>query len=140
MHIFYSETRIFISSSTNRPSLRLDPNYSEASRNLFIAYRSAGKYYGEKVGNLKISLEYLLQAYALNDSDYEILRLLGVAYGVQGDHVEAVKYFRRAVDIKPEDADAWSNLGKATYYLGNIEEANQYFERARRINPGVLND
>lgn len=50
-----------------------------------------------------------------------------------GDEASADKHFRQAVEIDPDDYEAWSYLALAQLNLGNEEEAREYSERALEI-------
>jgi tetratricopeptide (TPR) repeat protein len=118
-------------------ALKLDPNYGEARNNLGITFREAGKFFGEQKGDLNKALEYLLQAYQLRPDEYETLRLLGVAYGVGGNHPKAIEFFTKALERQPNDAMALFNLGSAYFYAGQTEKGNEYIQRAKAINPNI---
>lgn len=118
-------------------ALQLDPSYEEARNNLAVTYRQAGQFYGEQRGDLTTSVQYLQQALALLPNDYDILRLLGVAYGVGGQHQQAVRYFQQAVEQQPDNARAWFNLGVAQQYAGQAAAAEQSLAKARQIDPQI---
>jgi len=119
-------------------ALRLDPDYTEASTNLAIAYRDAGRYYGEQQGNISKALQYLNKAYELRSNDYETLRLLGVANGIAGNTDAAIRYFSEAVELAPDSADALYNLGSAYYNAGQPEMGAEYHRRAIEKDPEVV--
>ena len=118
-------------------ALQLDSGYEEAANNLAITYRDAGRFYGEQQGDLARALQYLQQAYQLEPEDYETLRLLGVAHGIQGNADRALEFFSKAVEREPENPDALYNLGSAYYNAGMPEQGQAYHQRAREIDPEV---
>jgi len=118
-------------------ALQLDPGYSEAQRNLGITYRQAGQFYGEQRGDLNKAIQYLKEALRLQPDDYEVLRLLGVAHGVGGQHQQATAYFEQAVQQQPENATAWFNLAQAREYAGDNTGAQQALARARQLDPDI---
>ena len=124
--------------STYRFVLSIDPNYEEARGNLGLAYRDAGRNYGEKLGNIPKAKEFLILAYNILPNDYEVLRLLGVAEGVGGNNEEALKWFEKAIEIMPEDAYANLNLATAYFNLGQVEKGNFFLEKAKMINPSII--
>jgi Flp pilus assembly protein TadD len=119
-------------------ALELDPNYPDAKNNLGLTYRDAGKFFGEQQGNLAKAESYLLQAYTMRPDDYEVVRLLGVAYGMQQKHGDAIQFFERGTQLKPNDADAWFNLAIAHYNAGNAEKGAEFEAKAKAIDPNVL--
>jgi tetratricopeptide (TPR) repeat protein len=118
-------------------ALQLDPGYTEARRNLGITYRQAGQYYGEQRGDLNRAIQYLKEALRLQPDDYEVLRLLGVAHGVGGQHQQASAYFEQAVQQQPDNATAWFNLAQAREYAGDTAGAQQALARAQQLDPEI---
>lgn len=116
-------------------ALTLDGNYTEAQNNLTIAYRSAGKHFGEKLNNLPKSIQYLETAYQRDPTDVETLRLLGVAYGMTGNGNKAVEFLEKGLKLQPNNASIMFNLGIALQNNGNVERANQLFQQAKKIDP-----
>lgn len=117
--------------------LNFEPDNKDALRNLSIVLREGGKYYGQEKGNLKKSLALLNQAHVLNSVDYETLRLLATAYAFNNDANQALRYFEKAKNLKPNLASAWVNLGKAYGQLGEIEKAQQHFQKAKQLDPNI---
>lgn len=117
--------------------LKLDPDNENGLKNMAVVYRDAGRYYGEKQGDLRKSIQYLMEAYKIIPDDYEIVRLLGVSHGVAGDHQKAVEYFAKAAEISPEVAYAWFNLSKAHSMLGNEAEAIAAMRKAVELDPEI---
>jgi tetratricopeptide (TPR) repeat protein len=124
--------------STYRLALAIDPNYEEARGNLGLAYRDAGRNFGEKLGNIPKAKEFLILAHDILPKDYEVLRLLGVAEGISGNSIEALKWFEKAIEIRPEDAYANLNLATAYFNLGQAEKGTFYLEKAKMINPSII--
>ena len=98
--------------------LKVNPGYKDALKNIHLAYREAGKYYGEKKGDLITSLAYLKKAFELNPGDYDTNRLLGVANGVSGQTQKALEYFNSAAKINPGE-ESFKNLSIAYYNIGD---------------------
>lgn len=120
-----------------RRALELDPGYAEASRNLAITLRDAGRYYGEQRREIGKAVEYLEQAYQLDPRDFETVRLLGVAYGIGGNTQQAIRYFTEAVALDPENAEALYNLGSAYYNAGDPERGAEYHRKAEALREDV---
>lgn len=118
-------------------ALQLDPNYEQARTNLGITYKDAGKYFGEQKGQVQKALQYLHKAYEILPQEYEVVRLLGVAYGVSGNSAKAVTYFTKATEIAPDNASAWFDLGTAHLNMGNQELGQQYRNKAIQMDPSL---
>ncbi|HEB62647.1 MAG TPA: tetratricopeptide repeat protein [Bacteroidetes bacterium] len=122
-----------------KQALKLDPSYEDANKNLAIAYRDAGKYYGEKKKDLSNAIKYLNEAFKMTPDDYETVRLLGVAYAVSGNNEKAIFYFSKAVELEPDNAGAYKNLGNAYFNSGNPEKGKFYHDKARELDPEIFN-
>jgi tetratricopeptide (TPR) repeat protein len=118
-------------------ALQLDPEFADAQNNIAQTYRDAGRYYGEEKGNLPKSLEYLTKAYELRPTDYETLRLLGVANGIGGNAAKAVEFFTKAVEVQPDNADAIYMLGNAYFNAGDAVQGKANHDKALAIDPEV---
>ena len=120
-------------------ALRLDPDFKDAMTNLPIVLRDAARHYGEKEQNVQKALTYLKQSIQLSPDDIETMRLLGISYGMTGDHANAIKYFKKVADKSPSNASAFVNLGIAYKNAGDQENARIQFEQAVSIDPAALN-
>ena len=109
--------------------LKVNPGYKDALKNIHLAYREAGKYYGEKKGDLITSLAYLKKAFELNPGDYDTNRLLGVANGVSGQTQKALEYFNSAAKINPGE-ESFKNLSIAYYNIGDKVNGDKYASMA----------
>ncbi len=118
-------------------ALQVSPGYTEALNNLGFAYRDAGRFFGEKQGDLEKAKRYLTKAFELKPTDYETLRLLGVAYGMGKNHQNAVKYFELAVEQRPQDAQAYLNLANACRNYGDETCARLNFTKVVEIDPSM---
>ncbi len=117
--------------------LAMLPGDEETINNLGITYREAGKYYGEQKGDVATATKYLEKAYELRPDEYETLRLLGVAYGIQGRNNLAINYFSKALDQQPESAEALWNLANAYFFNGNEAKASELRQKALQIDPEI---
>ena len=57
----------------------------------------------------------------------------------QGMLGEAVKHYRKALQIEPNDSDTHNNLGNALKLQGKIDEAIEHYRKALRIDPDYSN-
>ncbi len=117
--------------------LTIAPGDENAINNMGITYRLAGRYFGETKGDIDKSIRYLEKAYELRPEEYETLRLLGIAHGLQSNHSQAISFFEKAAQKRPEHADAWWNLGNAWYYSGDQAKAQQFLLKAQQLDPNI---
>ena len=119
--------------------LKLEPGNAEANKNLGIAYRDGGRYYGQQAGDIQRSIQYLERAAELIPTDYEAVHSLGVAYGLSGQSAKAVTMFERCVELSPDNAMAHFNLGLAYQRSGDVPNAQKHREIAIQLDPEILN-
>jgi Tfp pilus assembly protein PilF len=140
-------------------AIRLDPKYALAYYNRHLAYQSKGDY--EKAIADFYEAARLDQQFGAAD-DYQALshatrgghdeaigentaaarpnpKLLaqafcsrGVSLRTKGDD-SAIEYFRRAVDLDSESAEAQNNLGAALAACGRLDEAVPHYRKALEI-------
>ena len=122
-----------------RKALQLDPGYKDASVNMAVALRDAGKIAGEKENNLVKAELYLTESLKITTNDPETYRLMGVLNGVKGNHAEAIKYFLKVAEIDSSNANAFLNLSHAYRNMGDNINADKHLEKAKSLNPNVLN-
>jgi cytochrome c-type biogenesis protein CcmH len=74
-------------------------------------------------------------------NDHEALAMLGAARFQAGDPIGAASAFRRALALKPDDAQSWARLGESlTRANGGVVggDAEAAFAQALRRDPGQL--
>ena len=130
---------------------RLRPDHPDVPVNLTASYRTRGKLLGEKLGNVPMALKDLEDAnvYA-KDKDVEVLRLMGVAYGISGImaaqqgnlnlslgyHTNAVNALEKALKIAPNFVATIFNLEVAYREMAKLspDKSNEYVQRANELN------
>jgi Tfp pilus assembly protein PilF len=121
-----------------RFALQKQTQNEKLRQSLAVALREAGKFYGEKRGDLAKAQQYLQEAWQQDPKDVETARLLGVAFGVAQNHQEAVKWFSKAVDLDPANAGNVFDLGTAYAMAGNQAKAQELYTRAQQLDPQIL--
>jgi len=120
-------------------SLAISPNFKDALVNLPIVLRDGAKHKGQTDRDFATAEKWLLRSYELNPNDFETCRLLGVTYGVMGNHLNAISYFEKALKLKPDSAVLNAALGTAYRNIGDMEKARIYLNQAVEIDPNALN-
>ncbi|MEQ1747594.1 MAG: hypothetical protein ABMA02_19340 [Saprospiraceae bacterium] len=123
-----------------RMAVQLAANDPKPRTYLAIALRESGKYYGEQKGDLAKAIQCLSESWQIAPDDPETARLLGVANGVQGKSADALQWFKKAVELEPENASYLFDLGTAYYIAGDRVLGEQYRQRAIQKNPEVLKE
>jgi len=115
--------------------LAINPNHTDGIKNLAIALRDGGRYYGEQKQDINTGKKYLLRSLTMAPMDIETLRLLGITYGVSGDQDNAIKYFLKIAEVAPDNSGAYVNLFNAYMNKGDTDLANMYKNKALKIDP-----
>lgn len=118
--------------------LEISPGYKEVLKNFPIILREGGKEMG-RLKNFQTAEAWLTRSYSMNPQDFETLRLLGITYGIKGQHQKAIEFFERAIKINPGAAVLYASMGTAYLNLGDREKANTYFQKAKELDPNALN-
>lgn len=118
--------------------LNANPGYADARKNLSVIYREAGKYYGVQKNDLKKSLFYLSESIKLDSTDYETVRLSGIANAMSGNLQQALYFFKKGVIIKPDNASAYKNLGNVYYNMGDMINGKKNHDKALQLDPAIM--
>ena len=106
--------------------MALEPRLAEAHVNLGVWH--------ERQGDAGGALRHYLAAVRAKDSLFAAHHNLGRL--LMGHHTErAVAHLRRAVILRPDDADAAANLGEALWATGQREEGIAALRRALELRP-----
>lgn len=126
--------------ATYRTLGKLHPDDDKPRNYLAVALRDGGKFYGEKKGDLATATRYLSESWAINSTDQETARLLGVANGVQGKHTEAIQFFSKAVELDPKNASLLFDLGTAYLASGDLAKGRELQAKALEMNPKLMEE
>lgn len=81
------------------------------------------------------SLPHLEAAATFASANAEYHNQLGFVRYVLGDDGGAINAFRRALELRPNDADGWFNLGMVQYGQTRFAEAEESFRRSLEQQP-----
>lgn len=93
--------------------------------NKALTYREWGRETGEKEQNIEKSQKLLQQSLQLNDKDAQTWFLMGVSYGIIGQHPVAAEKFAKAYTIQPSPEYA-KNAAMAYQNAGNAVKAAEF--------------
>jgi Flp pilus assembly protein TadD len=81
---------------------------------------------------------HLSKAAELDDSNAEVLKTLGamlLKYGKESDTNRAQKALKKASELKPDDAEIWSNYAYTLYLDRMFNDSIDKFKKALEIRP-----
>ena len=62
---------------------------------------------------------------------------MGIAYAKKGDPARAQDLYHRALELKPNFAEAWNNIGELGLRSGQLEEAEAPFLARSSVQPSA---
>ena len=101
----------------NQKALALEPTLLDAKFGIAMVY-----FHHRRFGESKRSIEEILKE---NSEFYPGYIRLGMIAELSNDLDGALKYYRRAAELKPYDEDAWSFLAGIHRRLGNVAAAEK---------------
>ncbi|NEP39323.1 MAG: tetratricopeptide repeat protein, partial [Okeania sp. SIO2H7] len=96
-------------------------------------FNSAVKNYQK--GNLKLAKKICHQILERDTENWQLLNLLGVIAGLEGQAKAAFAYFDQAVKLNQNNAEIHSNLGLALKENQQLETAIKHYQKAIELQP-----
>ncbi len=119
-----------------RKAIELNPNYAEAYNNLGNILRDKNQMPISISKPMPMPLPMSMPASANADKESIDKTADTSAAGAEFEsEAEAEKYFRRAIELNPNYAEAYNNLGNLFNDTGRIEEAKEFYLKALSIKP-----
>jgi len=98
------------------------------------------EYYASRIENdPEKSFRILRQLAEKYPKEKEIICDLGLRYEVRGDSNQAIKEYRRALELDPDYGLALNGLGYAFLATGEFEKAVELLQKYAALNPGEAN-
>lgn len=110
-----------------RRSLDLDPDYTLARNNLAI-----GLAHGDDLGGAEAAFELAVGG---ADPPPEAWTNYALLLSRSSRHAEALRSYRRALEIDPQSAAAWTGVGTALLEMGKAKEARTALVHAVQSDP-----
>jgi tetratricopeptide (TPR) repeat protein/uncharacterized caspase-like protein len=105
-------------------AVELDPKWAAPHYNLALLYR------GQQNEQALVELE---SAAALDSTNVSLVVALGDEYFAKEQWQRAAETFRKAIALRPTDANLHTKLGHALYSQGLKDEADREYEKARQL-------
>jgi predicted O-linked N-acetylglucosamine transferase (SPINDLY family) len=91
-----------------------------------------------EVGRAEHGQQIVDDILAIHDSRSDIWNDIGTLLLMYGRHKESETYFRRAIELDPRSAAAWSNLGSSYLARNEMENAVAAFRESLKHQPGAM--
>jgi tetratricopeptide (TPR) repeat protein len=88
-------------------------------------------------GKLEEAAARYLKMIEDNANDFEALNNLAGIRGRQKNYPDAEAYFKRALELQPQNAKIHQNLGRALLLQNKKSEALKHFDEAFRLDPAI---
>ena len=119
-----------------RQALEFDPDYAEAHRRLALNLLFGWVHWGEPMDpNRHLSMEAAEKAVALDPNDAGNHTILAYMLAYERRWAESEKAFAVALQLDPNNADAWALLSDVSSLGGRPLEGIDQIDRALRLNP-----
>lgn len=128
--ILEQETDIDYRIQAYQTLLKYNPNYA-------AYYVNLGRAYGQFKNDLATSTQYLETAQKIAPNNYEVLRNLGVVYGLSKRFDKSVEIFEKAVQLNPNIAANYVDLAVSYFNTGQTEKAQQTMSKAQQLDPNI---
>ena len=112
-----------------------DPEFSRAWASLALAHAYSVLLHGSGDADMRIADEASRRAIALDPelADGHVARIVVCAAESRGAEAEAA--FRKAVELDPDNYEAYYHFGRYMFKQGDFERVIELWERAREIDP-----
>jgi tetratricopeptide (TPR) repeat protein len=124
--IFVAFCALFLAGCENPAKSRI---YTEEGSKLLLRY-----------SEYKKAEETLTEAIKYDKSNFEAYYYRGCARVNAMKYEEAIADFEKAVELKPDYADAYFNLGKTYFIMNNEDKACEYYKLADKYGRPNLED
>ncbi|MFC2036384.1 tetratricopeptide repeat protein [Chloroflexota bacterium] len=108
----------------------------EINPNLWTAYYLLGEVYRRNLEQYDLAIDHYRRAVAIKADDYWLRLNYGRSYASKNDHTHAAKQFQAAIEIDPDQPEAYYYLGKAYLAQGHFEQAVEIYQQAIERNEG----
>ena len=96
--------------------------------------RSANESVSQAVGTSAM-IDDLNAKVSASPRDTELLSRLADAYFDKKQFDEAVKYYKKVIELKPDDASTYNEIGLSLHYQGKSAEGVRYIDEGIKKNP-----
>lgn len=122
-----------------RKVLSIAPDDPKGRANLSLALGGEGKSVAEVKHDLALALQLLRESFQADSTNQETIWQLGVVHAKSGMYAEAVPWFVRFTQLRPDDPAAWGGLEWAYTLSGDPAKAAECRARAEELKQKPAN-
>jgi tetratricopeptide (TPR) repeat protein len=134
IEIYEIRSRIYYSESEYENCLADLQSILNVKPDDFYANFKSGEIYGKHYNQLNKAEQYLQSAYNVKKDDYSTVFYLGVIKATRGEYENALEYFNKALQIRPNDIVVLSNIKQLYYDVGLPEKAEEVKQYISTLN------
>jgi predicted O-linked N-acetylglucosamine transferase (SPINDLY family) len=82
--------------------------------------------------------ENLIFCKQLDEQNLDVLHLLAVVYASQDKHQVAIDYYKKVLELSPNNPLVLSNLGSSLNAIGHNHEALSLYQKAIKVDPNAI--
>ena len=117
-------------------AVSLDPDYAEPYRWLAMNHWMGWVHSGGPTGaSRSVALDLARKAVAIDPDDAGCRWVLAYLLAYERSFAEADAEFAKAIELDPNEADAWAALSDIAVLAGRVEEGLEHIRKAFRLNP-----
>ncbi|MCB0803316.1 MAG: hypothetical protein KDB74_09465 [Flavobacteriales bacterium] len=105
--------------------------------NEMVFYLNLGRTYGQYKNDLQKAMQYIETAERIAPNNYDVLRNLGIVYGLSQQFSKSIVVLEKAIQQKPNIALNYVDLAVSYYNLGEIEKAKSIMNQAVKIDSTI---
>ncbi|HZY10145.1 MAG TPA: tetratricopeptide repeat protein [Bacteroidota bacterium] len=109
-------------------AIKIDPNNATALDRLALLYML-------NLNEPAKAITFYKKSQEIEPMNWLVVSNLGVGYGQLKNYPEAIKAFRRAIQLNPDEENSWINLGYVYERIGKYDSAIQCYQNAIQKNP-----
>lgn len=115
-------------------ALKIQPNFSEAKKNLGIIYHNlANKYYS--IGDYNKAIEYAQKSVKYNQEDIDCYNIMARSYFELNDFDNATVCYKKVISANPSNDSALHGLAQLYIKTKNYDDAANLYNKILSLNP-----
>lgn len=129
----------YYSCKTDDEALDLLLHMLQKYPNLILIKELVGyTYYSMKMWNNAIAYFESVEENGIFFALHDLYFMLAWSYGKTKNHIEEEKYYKKTIEIFPNNVNSLNNLGYSLYLQKRYDEALEYFKKCLELEPNYI--